>query len=79
MGLNDLRGDDIAAASTELSESLPLSRPQIHSAFDPEQQQALKSMLAEVRNATNHNDKVAALQKHAAMALTLLGKLGVAV
>lgn len=81
MSLNDLRGEfsnEIAAAVEDLNNSLPMSKPQLRTAFTDEELNALHAMISEVKKAASQDQKAAKLAEYAKTALGLLVKLGVA-
>jgi hypothetical protein len=81
MSLNDLKTEfsaEIAAAAEDLSNSLPLSKPQIRQAFSDEELKQLHAMISDVNKATDENQKVVKFAAHAKSALKLLKVLGVA-
>lgn len=82
MSLNDLRGefaDDITQIAVDLSNSLPMSKPQLRSAFSDDELKELHEMIAAVHQATSEHDKQLALADNAKSVLALLKTLGVGV
>lgn len=82
MSLNDLRNefsDEIRAAAEELSNSLPLSKPQLRNAFTDSELAEIHSMIKEVNDAADETAKSAKLASYASTALKLLKKLGVGI
>ena len=82
MILNDLRNefsDEIKIAAEELSNSLPLSKPQLRNAFTDSELAEIHSMIKEVNDAADETAKSAKLANYASTALKLLKKLGVGI
>jgi hypothetical protein len=82
MSLNDLREEfdpEISAIADELNNSLPMSKPQIRRAFSDDDIKNLHSLIKEVNEATDANDKIVVLQEQAMTVLELLKKLGVGI
>lgn len=80
--LNDLKrrfDKKIQAAAEDLNNSLPLSVPQLRSAFTDQEIKKLHEMIVEIKKATSQNNKAAKLAKYSVTALKLLKKLGVAI
>jgi type 1 glutamine amidotransferase len=80
MGLNELRdkfSDEISEMAKDLTNSLPMSTPQLREAFSDEELQDLHKMVEEVNKATDTNEKIAKIAGNAKTALGLLKKLGV--
>lgn len=80
MGLNDLKNEfssDISKIADELNNSLPMSKPQLRSAFSDEELKALHTLIKEVNEATTENEKIVKIANNAKSALNLLKKLGV--
>jgi hypothetical protein len=58
MGLNDLRNEfktEIAAIADDLANSLPLSKPQLRSAFTDNQIEEVHKLIKEINEATDKN------------------------
>ena len=82
MSLNDLRNefrDEIQSAAEELSNSLPLSKPQLRRAFSDEELSEIHEMITAVNEATSDYKKSAKLGEYASSAFKLLKKLGVGI
>jgi len=82
MSLNDIRdefGTEISDMAEDLNNSLPMSKPQIRAAFSDEDIKSLHSLLKEVNEATDKNNKIIKLKEHAETAFGLLKKLGVGI
>ncbi len=80
MSLNDLKeefGPEISDIANDVSNSLPMSKPQLRSAFNDDELKELHSMIKDVNSATDENQKVVKVANHAKSALNLLKKLGV--
>ena len=77
--IGDEFADEIKSAANDLSNSLPLSVPQLRSAFTDDQIKDLHAMIKEIDAASNENDKKARLIEHAGTALNLLKRLGVGI
>ena len=79
MSLNDLRnefGNEIQSAAEELSNSLPLSRPQLRSAFTDSELTEIHKMIKAVNEAADENAKSAKIGEYASSAFKLLQNLG---
>ena len=80
MSLNDLRNEfrsDISQIADELNNSLPMSKPQLRSAFSDDELKELHNLVKEVNQATSENEKIVKVANNAKSALNLLKKLGV--
>ena len=80
MSLNDIRNQfssDISQIADELNNSLPMSKPQLRSAFSDDELKELHALVKEVNQATSENEKIAKVANNAKSALNLLKKLGV--
>jgi len=80
MSLNDLRNEfsaDISQIADEINNSLPMSKPQLRTAFSDQELKDLHVLLKEVNEATSENDKIAKIATNAKSAFKLLKKLGV--
>jgi hypothetical protein len=81
MSLNDLKvefGPEISSMAEDLSNSLPMSKPQIRDTFTDKQIEDLHKLIDEVNKETERENKIVKLEKNAAAAFNLLIKLGVA-
>lgn len=72
-------GSDIEQAANDLTNSLPLSVPQLRKAFTDKQIESLHTMIKEINAASGRNEKKTRLIEHAGTALDLLKKLGVGI
>ncbi len=82
MSLNDLKGEfseEIRKSAEELSNSLPISKPQLREAFSDEEVTELHKLVTEINAATTENVKIKKLADNSKAALGLLKKLGVAI
>ena len=82
MGLNDLRDEfdeEIKQAAEELSNSLPLSKPQLRNAYSDDELREIHLLIKEVKEAVDENEKTAKLSSHALSVLKLLKGLGVGI
>ena len=77
--LRDEFDDEINSAVDDLMGSLPLSVPQLRSAFTDDQIKEIDAMIKKIDAASEENDKKARLMEHAGTALTLLKGLGVGI
>jgi adenine C2-methylase RlmN of 23S rRNA A2503 and tRNA A37 len=80
MSLNDIRKEfnsDISQIADELNNSLPMSKPQLRTAFSDRELKDLHVLLKEVNEATSENEKIVKIANNANSAFNLLKKLGV--
>ncbi|MBE0359081.1 hypothetical protein [Pseudoalteromonas aliena] len=80
MSLNDIRNEfnaDISSIANELTNSLPLSTPQLRKAFSDDDLKELHVLLTEVNEATSEDEKVMKIANNAEIAFKLLKRLGV--
>ncbi len=80
MGLNDLKeefGTEISQIADDVGNSLPMSKPQLRSAFSDDELKDLHSMIQDVNQAADDNQKIVKVANHAKTAFNLLKKLGV--
>lgn len=82
MSLNDLRtefANEISQIADELNNSLPMSKPQLRSAFTDAELGEIHKLIKEVNQATEENIKVEKVKNNAEAAFKLLKKLGVGI
>lgn len=80
MSLNDLRAEfstEISQIADELNNSLPMSKPQLRSAFSDDELKELHTLIKDVNQATSENEKIVKIANNAKSAFNLLKKLGV--
>jgi hypothetical protein len=80
MSLNDIRNEfssDISQIADELNNSLPMSKPQLRTAFSDQELKEIHVLLTEINEATSENDKIVKIANNAKSAFHLLKKLGV--
>lgn len=80
MSLNTIRDifeGDIQEAAQRLSETLPLTAPQLRNAYDDDTIRELQSLIDEVNAATDDNVRIAKLQQRAGSVLKLLRGFGI--
>lgn len=79
MGLNDIKKEfNTSQMAEDLTNSLPFSMPELRKAFTDSEIENLHKLIIDVNAAISQNEKIAKIQKNAAIVFTLLEKLCVA-